>query len=165
MCQSSMRDHCSSQLQHRVTRSRSKPYNVLTCWANAFLWATNQECGCFQQPSGISTSLPSCWDSKGTEEARLQIRRGKPAPGSIEGTPELGGTGQGAGGMPAGLGVQISQGRRRNSEVQCEQLFFIVHLLKQRTATCRVSRTHKPSSFYILIYFFFVPVSMFLKSF
>lgn len=50
--------------------------------------------------------------------------------------------------------MKILQGRRRNLKLQCEQLFFIVHLLKQRKATYRMSRTHKPSCFYILNYFF-----------
>lgn len=148
-----MRDLCSSQLQHRETRIRSKPYNVLTCWANAFLWATNQECGCFQQ-----RSLPSCWDSEGTEGVRQESRRGKPAPWSTEEGSSWAGRHRArcAGCRFHGVG-------RGNFKLKCEQLLFIVHLLKQRTATCRVIRTHKPSSFYILICFF-VPASMFLKS-
>lgn len=61
--------------------------------------------------------------------------------------------------------MQISQGRRMNPKLCCEQLIFIVRLLKQRTTMHRVSSTRKPGSFYIFNPFsVFVSASLFLKS-
>ena len=69
---------------------------------------------------------PVAGTAKEQREPGSRAGEGNQPLGALREDPELGGTGQ---------GVQISQGRRRNSELQCEQLFFIVHLLKQRAAS------------------------------